>query len=72
MRETYPDKAFIFRVSWTPIFSGACTQFGIEETMVKMLLEPEIYKAFAVKQCEYLTEYTRFAAMARATGRALG
>jgi len=66
MRETYPDKALVFCISWTPIFSGACQVFGIEETMAKMMLEQEIFKAFAIKQCEYLTEYTKLALKAGA------
>lgn len=66
MRAAYPDKALVFCISWTPIFSGACVYFGIEETMVKMALEPEIYKAFAIKQSEYLTEYVSLAISAGA------
>ena len=66
LRAAYPDKALVFCISWTPIFSGACQLFGIEETMAKMMLEPEIFKAFAIKQCEYLTEYTKLAIKAGA------
>ena len=61
MRETHPDKALIFTIPWTPIFSGACGVFGMEEAMIKMALEPEIFKAFAIKQSEYLIEYLRLA-----------
>jgi len=61
MRELYPDKALIFAVPWTPIFSGACGVFGMEEAMVKMAIEPEIFKAFAIKQSEYLIGYLRLA-----------
>lgn len=64
MRDTYPDKALIFTIPWTPIFSGACGVFGMEEAMVKMTLEPEIFKAFAIKQSEYLIEYLRLALQA--------
>ena len=66
MREAYPDKALVFCISWTPIFSGACKLFGIEETMAKMMLEPEIFKAFAIKQSEYLSGYVRLAIKAGA------
>ena len=59
MREKYPDKALVCCIGWTPIFSCACEHFGIEEAMVRMLTEPEVFKALAIKQCEYLTEYTR-------------
>ena len=61
MRETYPDKALIFAIPWTPIFSGACSLFGMEKAMVTMALEPEIFKAFAIKQSEYLADYLRLA-----------
>ena len=61
MREAHPDKALIFCVPWTPIFSGACSLFGMEEAMVRMASEPEIFKAFAIKQSEYLIEYLRLA-----------
>ena len=67
MREAYPDKALVFCIPWTPIFSGACTLFGIEEAMVRMLTEPEVFKAFAIKQGEYLKEYTRLAICAGAS-----
>jgi len=66
MRETYPDKALVFCVPWTPIFSGACGAFGMEEAMVKMASEPEVFKAYAIKQSEYLVEYLRLAIKAGA------
>ena len=66
MREKYPDKALVFCVVWTPFFSGACSQFGMEQAMITMLTEPEIYHAFAIKQKEYLCEYIRRAIKAGA------
>jgi uroporphyrinogen decarboxylase len=66
MRETFPDKALVFCIPWTPIFSGACSVFGIQEAMIKMLVEPEVFKAFAIKQSEYLVEYLRLAIKAGA------
>ncbi len=61
MRAAYPDRAIVFCISWTPIFSGACSQFGMAEAMVRLALEPEIFKAYAIKQGEYLYEYCRLA-----------
>ena len=61
MREKYPDKALVFCVPWTPFFSGACSLFGMEKAMVVMLTQPEIFRAFAIKQKEYLCEYIRLA-----------
>lgn len=66
MRRAYPDKALVFCVAWTPFFSGACAQFGMERAMVAMLSEPELYHAFAIKQKEYLCEYIRLALKAGA------
>jgi len=66
MRETYPDKALVFCVPWTPFFSGACSLFGMERAMITMLSEPELYHAFAIKQKEYLCEYIRLAIRAGA------
>ena len=59
MRDMYPDKALVFCIPWTPFFSGACSLFGMEQAMITMLTEPEIYHAFAIKQKEYLCEYIR-------------
>jgi len=66
MREAHPDKALVFCVAWTPFFSGACQQFGMEKAMITMLTEPEIYHAFAIKQRDYLCEYIRLAIKAGA------
>jgi len=66
MRETQPDKALVFCVPWTPFFSGACSVFGMERAMIVMLTEPELYRAFAIKQKEYLCEYIRLAVKAGA------
>ena len=66
MRQTYPDKALVFCVAWTPFFSGACSLFGMERAMITMMTEPELYHAFAIKQKEYLCEYLRLAIRAGA------
>ena len=66
MREQFPDKALVFCVSWTPFFSGACSVFGMERAMINMVLNPELYHAFAVKQKEFLCEYIRLALKAGA------
>ena len=59
MRAEFPDKALVCCIGWTPIFSCACEHFGIEGAMIRMAAERETYKALAIKQSEYLTEYTR-------------
>jgi len=61
MRAAYPDKALVFCVGWTPFFSGACSVFGMERAMLNMALSPELYRAFADKQKDYLCEYIRLA-----------
>jgi len=66
MRAMFPDKALVFCVPWTPFFSGACSLFGMERAMIAMLTTPELYRAFAIKQKEYLCEYIRLAIKAGA------
>jgi len=52
-RELNPDKPIILTPYWMPIFSGACEAFGMQEAMIKMALQPEVFKAYAEKQSDY-------------------
>jgi len=52
-REKHPDHALVYCPAWMPIFSGACNAFGMEEAMVKMLTEPELFHAYARIQTDY-------------------
>ena len=47
------DYPIILTPFWMPIFSGACETFGMQEAMIKMHLEPEVFKAYAQKQSDY-------------------
>ena len=49
----WPEFPFILVPYWMPIFSGACEAFGMQEAMVKMHLEPEVFKAYAQIQSDY-------------------
>jgi len=53
MRQRCPDKPMILTPFWMPVFSGACEAFGMQEAMIKMHLEPEVFKAYAEKQSDY-------------------
>ncbi|MBT7122586.1 MAG: hypothetical protein HN948_06190 [Clostridia bacterium] len=49
----WPEFPFILVPYWMPIFSGACEAFGMQEAMVKMHLEREVFKAYAQIQSDY-------------------
>ncbi len=38
---------------WVPVFCKACDLFGMEEAMVRMMLEPDIFEA-ALDKIAYL------------------
>lgn len=52
-KKNWQDKPMILTPFWMPIFSGACETFGMQEAMIKMALEPEVFKAYAEKQSDY-------------------
>lgn len=52
-REKYPNHALVFAPVWMPIFSGACESFGMEEAMVKMITEPEVFEEYCRIQSEF-------------------
>lgn len=51
-RERFPDHALVFCPGWLPLFCGACNAFGMEETLVNMLWEPQLVEAFIRRQHE--------------------
>ncbi len=53
VKQKNPDKPIILTPFWMPVFSGACETFGMQEAMVKMHLEPEVFKAYAQIQSDY-------------------
>jgi uroporphyrinogen decarboxylase len=49
-RSRWPDHALVFLPDWAPLFGGACDVFGIEEALVKMISQPQVFEAFVVNQ----------------------
>jgi len=49
-REQWPDHALVVSPGWMPLFCSACDAFGMENTLVKMALQPEIIEAFVRRQ----------------------
>ena len=45
-RQRWPDHALVFSPGWMPLFCGACEAFGMEEAMMKMVCEPDLFEAF--------------------------
>jgi len=52
-RRRWPDHALVFCAGWTPLFWGACEAFGMEEALVKLLTQPEVFDAFVRRQHEF-------------------
>jgi uroporphyrinogen decarboxylase len=52
-RRRWPDHALVFCAGWTPLFWGACEAFGMEEALVKILTQPEVFEAFVRRQHEF-------------------
>ena len=46
IRDSFPDKALVFWPGWMPLFWSACSAFGSEEALVKMICEPDIFDAY--------------------------
>jgi len=46
----WPDHARVLFIGWKPLFCGACNVFGMEEALVKMAAEPEVFDAFVRRQ----------------------
>lgn len=55
-REKWPEHALIYMPGWMPLFCGALNAFGMEEAMVKMYLEPDIFEAFISRHNEFYME----------------
>ena len=55
-REDHPDHALIFTPCWNPIFSGACDAFGMQEAMLKMYTDSELFLEYCEIQCNYSIE----------------
>jgi len=56
VREKHPDKAVAMLVHGTMLFMTACDFFGIEEALMRLLLEDEVLMAFFERQHEFAVE----------------
>ena len=50
---TWPDHARVLCIGWSPLFWGACEAFGMDEALVKMIIQPKIFDAFVRIQHEF-------------------
>ncbi len=65
-RAQWPDHALVFGHSWMPLFWTACEAFGMEEALIKLHVQPDVFEAFVAGQHEmYLDILTRALAAAR-------
>lgn len=49
-RRRWPDHALVFGHSWMPLFWTACSAFGMEEALIKMHTQPQVFEAFVRRQ----------------------
>jgi uroporphyrinogen decarboxylase len=49
-RAQWPDHALVISPGWMPLFCSACDAFGMENTLVKMALQPAVIEAFVRRQ----------------------
>lgn len=52
-RKRWPNHAIVFGHSWMPLFWTACQEFGMEEALIKMHTQPDVFEAFISRQHEY-------------------
>lgn len=52
-RNRWPEHALVFGHSWMPLFWTACQEFGMEEALIKMYTQPDVFEAFVSRQHEY-------------------
>jgi uroporphyrinogen decarboxylase len=50
---TWPEHARVLCTGWAPLFWSACEAFGMENALVKMVAEPQVFGAFIQRQHEY-------------------
>jgi len=53
LRAKYPDKAIVLLVHWTMLFMNACDFFGMEEALVRLVEEDEVFVEFLRRQNEF-------------------
>lgn len=49
-REKWPDHAIVACPGWLALFWSACTVFGMEEALIKMETEPDVFEAYVRKR----------------------
>lgn len=55
-REKWPDHALVACPGWLALFWNACTAFGMEEALIKMETEPDVFEAFIRKRHKFSME----------------
>lgn len=58
-RENFPDHALVFAALWMPAFFNCCMDFGMEEALCKMIVQPDIIEAYVDRHTECALEVLR-------------
>lgn len=56
MRDKFPEHGLIFCLAGLTGFSSACMQFGMMETLINTVTNPEVLQAYAMKRAELSIE----------------
>lgn len=56
MRDKFPQHGLIFCLAGLTGFSSACMQFGMMETLINTVTNPEVLQAYAIKRAELSIE----------------
>ncbi len=51
--QSWPEHARVLCIGWMPLFWGACEAFGMQEALIKMKIEPQVFDAFVRRQHEF-------------------
>jgi uroporphyrinogen decarboxylase len=49
----WPDHARVLCIGWAPLFWSACEAFGMDEALIKMIVEPKVFDTFMRRQHEF-------------------
>ncbi len=52
-RAQWPDHAVVMCPGWMPLFCSACDAFGMQNALIKMATQPDVFEAFVANQHAY-------------------
>jgi uroporphyrinogen decarboxylase len=62
--QAWPDHARVLCIGWSPLFWGACEAFGMDEALVKMISQQDIFDTYIHKQNEFYLDILKRCAQA--------